>query len=228
MLVNKVNVLDCTYWIPFPNARAKKAFFGPQTLSKGAIFGRKQFWSKYRHVGCSDCRNRILWWFWAITAHFEPSRWRNRPKTSFWGLLEAKNTLLGSLGAQKRPDTRSKCLVTVIPTHSDQSAAAGTKSNPPGPCESLWGPKKGLFGQKRALLEVLGAQKRPDTRSKCLVTMIPTQSSQSAAVGTKSGSSGVLRSFSPSQGLFEVKWALLGPPWVHKRLHRGPTWLIIM
>ena len=46
--------------------------------------------------------------------------------------------------------------------------------------------------------ETLVAQKRPDTRPKCVVTIVPAQSDQSAAVGTKSGPSGALRSFSPS------------------------------
>ena len=105
----------------------------------------------------------------------------------------------------------------MISTQSGQSAAVWTKSVPWGPSEDLCDPKKGHFGPKRALLVSLGAQKRPDTRPKCVVTMIPTQSDQLAAVGTKSGPSGVLRSFSPSQGLFEAKWALLGPTWVPEK-----------
>ena len=105
---------------------------------------------------------------------------------------------LVKLEVQKRPDTRPKCVATMISTQSGQSAAVWTKSVPWGPSEDLCDPKKGHFGPKRALLVSLGAQKRPDTRPKCVVTMIPTQSDQLAAVGTKSGPSGVLRSFSPS------------------------------
>ena len=45
---------------------------------------------------------------------------------------------------------------------------------------------QGHFGPKGALSESPGAQKRLDTRSKCVVTMSPTQVSQSGAVGTKS------------------------------------------
>ena len=119
-------------------------------------------------------------------------------KHHFGGLLEAKNALLGSLVAQKRPDTRPKCVVTIIPAQSDQSVAVGTKSGPRGPSEDLWDLQKGHFGPKRALLGSLVAQKRPDTRPKCVVTIVPAQSDQSAAVGTKSGPSGALRSFSPS------------------------------
>ena len=48
----------------------------------------------------------------------------------------------------------------------------------------------GHFGPKRALLGILGAQKGPDTRSKCVVSMSLTQTSQSGAVGTKSGTPG--------------------------------------
>ena len=72
-------------------------------------------------------------------------------KHHFGALLEAKNALLGSLVAQKRPDTRPKCVVTIIPAQSDQSVAVGTKSGPWGPSEDLWDLQKGHFGPKRAL-----------------------------------------------------------------------------
>ena len=114
------------------------------------------------------------------------------------GLLEAKNALLGSLVAQKRPDTRPKYVVTIIPAQSDQSVAVGTKSGPRGPSEDLWDLQMGHLGPTWVLLGFLVAQKTPDTRSKCLVTMIPTQLDQLAALWTKSGSPAVLRSFSPS------------------------------
>ena len=85
MLVSKLYVFDCTYWIPFATTRDQKGHFGPQSLSEGSILGRKLFWSKHRHVGCPVRRNGILWWCYAITAHIEPSSWIKRPKTSFWG-----------------------------------------------------------------------------------------------------------------------------------------------
>jgi hypothetical protein len=72
-------------------------------------------------------------------------------KHNFGDLLEAKNALLGSLVAQKRPDTRPKYVVTIIPAQSDQSVAVGTKSGPRGPSEDLWDLQKGHFGPKRAL-----------------------------------------------------------------------------
>ena len=125
------------------------------------------------------------------------------------GPFEAKGVLLGALGAQKRPDTRSMCLLTMIPAQSYQLAAVGTKAGPSGPSKSLWSPQKGLLGPKKALLGALGAQKRPDTRSKCLVTIIPAQSDQLAAVWTKSGLSG------SSKSLWAPKRAFRGQngPW---------------
>ena len=45
----------------------------------------------------------------------------------------------------------------------------------------------GHFGPKWALLGPPGTQKGPDTRSKCVVTMSPTQAAQSGAVRTKYG-----------------------------------------
>ena len=100
--------------------------------------------------------------------------------------------------AQKRPDTRPKCVVTIIPTQSDQSVAVGTKSGPWGSSEDLLDLQKGHLGPKRVLLGLLVAQKRPDTRPKCVLTIVPAQSDQLATVGTKSSASRALRSFSPN------------------------------
>ena len=52
--------------------------------------------------------------------------------------------LLGPPGAQKGPDTRSKCVVSMSLTQTGQSGAVGTKSGPPGPSEDLRGPRKDL------------------------------------------------------------------------------------
>ena len=104
-------------------------------------------------------------------------------------------------------------MVTMIPTKSDQLVAVGTKFDPSWPSKDLWDPQKGLSGPKLAHLGALGAQKRPNTRSKCLVTMIPTQSDQLAAIGTKSGPPG------PSETLWgpnRAFWGQNGPfggPW---------------
>ena len=55
------------------------------------------------------------------------------------------------------------------------------------------------------LLGPPGAQKGLDTRSKCVVSMSPTQAGQSGAVGTKSAPPG------PSQDLCGPKRGLSGP-----------------
>ena len=46
------------------------------------------------------------------------------------------------------------------------------------------------FGPKLALLGPLGAQKRAETRPKCVVTMNVTQAEEPVAVGTKFGPRG--------------------------------------
>ena len=71
--------------------------------------------------------------------------------------------------------TRPKCVVTIIPAQSDQSVAVGTKSGPLGPSEDLWNFQIGHLGPKRVLLGFLVVQKRPDTRPKCVLTIVPAQ-----------------------------------------------------
>ena len=74
------------------------------------------------------------------------------------GHFGPKRSLLGPLGPQKGPDTRTKCVVTMSPAQTGQSGAVGTKSGPPEPSEDLRGPHKGHFGPKRSLLGPLGAR----------------------------------------------------------------------
>ena len=106
------------------------------------------------------------------------------------------------------------------------------ESNSGGPMGGSWdqiwsfgalrgprGPPKGHFGAKTRPLRAFGVQKGPDTRSKCMRTMNLTQAGQWGAVGTKSGPPGPSKDLG---GLLGPKRALLGPPWVPKRLHRGP------
>ena len=57
-----------------------------------------------------------------------------------------KLALLGPQGAQKRADTRPKCVVTMCPIALDQSAAVGTKSGSGGPKKAFWGPNEPFFG----------------------------------------------------------------------------------
>ena len=117
--------------------------------------------------------HKIVLWKFRANGHFRPKR-----------------ALLGPPGTQKGPNTRSKCVVSMSPAQPDQSGAVGIKFGPPGPFEDLPGPQNGPFGPKRALLGPPGPQRGPDTRSKCVVTMSPAQTSQSGAVGTKSGPPG--------------------------------------
>ena len=72
-------------------------------------------------------------------------------------------------------------------TQAEQLEAVGTKFGPLGLSWDLWGHQKGHFGPKMALFGPLGAQKRADTRPKCVVTMSLTQADQPVAVGTKFG-----------------------------------------
>ena len=62
----------------------------------------------------------------------------------------------------------------------------------------LWDLQMGHLGPTWVLLGFLVAQKMPDTRPKCVLTIIPAKSDQLATVGTKAGPSSALRSFSPS------------------------------
>ena len=62
-----------------------------------------------------------------------------------------KRSLLGSLAAQKRPNISQKCVVTMIPTQTEQPVAVGTKSGPRGPPRTSKSTKKGHFWPKRAL-----------------------------------------------------------------------------
>ena len=75
------------------------------------------------------------------------------------GHFGPNGALLGPPGAQERPDTRSKCVVTMCPAKAGQSGAVGTKSGPSGPSEDLRSPQKEHLGPKQS-----------DTRSKCVVS----------------------------------------------------------
>ena len=96
-------------------------------------------------------------------------------------------------------------MVTLCLTSAGPSGAVGTKSGPLGPSEDLGAPQKGFSGQNRALLRHPGAQKGPNTRSKCVLTMNSNQPGQSGAVGTKSVHHG------PYEDLPGPKRGLSGP-----------------
>ena len=133
-------------------------------------------------------------------------------KQGHCGSCRVKQGHFGAVWAIKRPLWASKRTqggpiwhIIMYYTHENCFRATWTiwghaepSSGPRGPSEDLWDPPEGHLGPKRALLGSLGAQKRPDTRPKCVITIIPTQSDQLEAVGTKSGPFGAFRSFSPS------------------------------
>ena len=107
-------------------------------------------------------------------------------------------------------------MVTMSLTQAEQPVAVRTKFGPLGPSWDLWGPQKGHFEPKLALLGPLGAQKGAETRPKCVVTMSLTQAEQPVAVRTKFGPLGPSWDlWGPQKGHFEPKLALLGP-------RRGP------
>ena len=132
------------------------------------------------------------WVYYMILCHAGPP----------WGLFRGPG---GPCGPLKRPQGGPIWHIIMYYTHENCFRATWTiwghaepSSGPRGPSEDLWDPLEGHLGPKQALLGSLGAQKRPDTRPKCVITIIPTQSDQLEAVGTKSGPSGAFRSFSPS------------------------------
>ena len=69
------------------------------------------------------------------------------------GYIPTKNisnpnlALLGPLGAQKRAETRPKCVVTMSLTLAEQPVAVRTKFCPRGPSWDLWVPKRDIWGQ---------------------------------------------------------------------------------
>ena len=67
------------------------------------------------------------------------------PKCSFFGAKLGPEIFI--LGAQKRAETRPKCVVTMSLTLAEQPVAVRTKFGPRGPSWDLWGPKRDIWGQ---------------------------------------------------------------------------------
>ena len=89
-------------------------------------------------------------------------------------------------------------------------------------CDCIFWPKRGFLGP-------LAATKGPNTRSKCVVTMSPTQLDQRAAVGTKSGSPGLSEDLQgPQKGPFGPKRAPFGAPGVPQRSLKRPKHMMWM
>ena len=188
--------------------------YGTPGASKRAHFGpERPFWEPRRSSvgpGGSDLvPTAAVWSTWVglmATTHFGLVsglfRAPGGSKRAPFGPKCPFSAKLRPLAATIRPNINPKCVVTMSLTQADQLAAVGTKSGPLGPSDDLRGLQKGHFGPKRALL---GAQKRPDTRPKCVVTMITSLSDQSAAVGTNSGPPG------PTEDLRGHQKGLSGP-----------------
>ena len=73
-----------------------------------------------------------------------PTKNISGPKKGHFG---PKLALLGPLGAQKRAETRPKCVVTMSLTLAEQPVAVRTKFCPRGPSWDLWVPKRDIWGQ---------------------------------------------------------------------------------
>ena len=77
--------------------------------------------------------------------------------------------------------------------------------------------KKGHFGPKKGLLGPLAATKKNHTRSKCVVTMSPTQLDYPMAVGPKSGPPGLPKGLRGPQNGFLGQIGPFGAPVVTKK-----------
>ena len=82
------------------------------------------------------------------------------------GQFVPKQALSGLLAANKRPNTRSKSIVTMSPTHAQQPGGFGTKSGPFGPSEDFQDPQKGHFGPKTGPFLVPGGKKEAQDQAK--------------------------------------------------------------
>ena len=167
---------------------SKKATFGAKMGAFGAPDRQEEAPYHESKLGTAVCGS----WeqIWLPRALSVPPR---ASKGAFW----AKASLFW--GPRRGPTPSKSVWYIMISTHADQSAAIRIKSGPQqGPSESIPDPQMRHLGPKRALLGPLGAKKRPNARSKCVVTMTPTQSDHFAAIGTKSGPKCGPQSFSPS------------------------------
>ena len=144
----------------------------PQLGQKGCILAHWVcFWpfsqAGWFHMGCNSAgwagRSVAMLWtpnkaiFKIKNVPHKIGPWKFRDQ----GHFGTKGALLGPPGAQKRPDTRSKCVVTMSSTQAGQSGAVGTKSGPPGPSEDLRGPQKGIWGQIGPFYGLCGPRRGP-------------------------------------------------------------------
>ena len=141
---------------------------------------RDIFCLKYRLVRCLRALQRNALLIQHCYIPYGTPRLKKTIKKGKKGPFGPQKTLLGDpevLGGQ-RVARKGRYQVKVCGEH---------ESHPGGPIRGSWdqiwspgalrGPQKGYFGPNRALLGPLWTQKGSDTRSKCVVTMSPTQRS---------------------------------------------------
>ena len=112
------------------------------------------------------------WWIWVVWDPYGVI------KRDIWAKM-------GPLRAQKGPDTRAKCVVTMSPTQAGQSGAVGTKSGPPVVLPSFTdscinGPAAQFlpvaFGHFRPFPRTRFGPRTPETGPKCLFASTTQQS----------------------------------------------------
>ena len=133
-----------------------KGAFWAKTGPFGAPWGPGE--TQYRGKVCGNHNSNPVGLIGGSLDQIRPPGALQDPRGPPKGSFGAKT---GPFGAQRRPNTRPKCVVTMTPTQSDQLGAVGTKSGPRGPSKTLGDPQKGLSGPKRALLGALECSRGP-------------------------------------------------------------------
>jgi hypothetical protein len=184
----------------------KRAHFGPKRPFLGPLRSSEslggQIWSQLPLIGPTQ----LVTWHPHTLAWYRPS---SGPPGALKGPVLAQNVPFGAPEVPGRPLEDQIWL------------QCNYLDTPHGyiPTKNISGPKKGHFGPKLALLGPLGAQKRAETRSKCVVTMSLTLAEQPVAVRTKFCPRG------PSWDLWVPKrdiWGQNWPFWGPRGSRRGP------
>ena len=151
MALTHFGLVSALFWTPGALKGPVLAPFGDPEVPGGPL--EDQIWLQCNYLD---------------TPHgYIPTKNISGPKKEHFG---PKLALLGPLGAQKRAETRSKCVVTMSLTLAEQAVAVRTKFCPRGPPGTSGSPK-GTFGAKTGPLGAPGVQKRADTRPKCVDAM---------------------------------------------------------
>ena len=177
----------------------KRAHFGPKRPFLGPLRSSEslggQIWSQLPLIGPTQ----LVTWHPHTLAWYRPS---SGPPGALKGPVLAQNVPFGAPEVPGRPLEDQIWL------------QCNYLDTPHGyiPTKNISGPKKGHFGPKLALLGPLGAQKRAETRPKCVVTMSLTLAEQPVAVRTKfcpRGPSWDL--WVPKRDIWGQNWPFWGP-----------------